>query len=542
MKIFEAATPEGRKTAIIMLLLTSVYLVFELGFNARLLDVVGANASHDEVENIENYGRYISGVATTLVFWNFQIKNALSAQASAIKVLISLLLSATLSVVGMYYFQKILVDFLTDHTAADTRARAALLVPISHLIKSNDFKLAQLDLKPEAFESPEGKTFIATFALQALAVPKLFDKVAPQADGVFRMTVVQRRGQETESYAEFQKSASALKTKYVSDYSVGNRAYNDALNNIPIQQRDSWTDYKNSLTYRGAYGGVKRIEPNRVPAGKWAEVRHSVRSKGIEVSNDWRPDDQVSFYRAIDRKVRSQARNEFEQKSKNSLGSGVGLEPNLTFDQWVNSAAIQQQWRETLRVPAKTRLNPSMTLADYSARVYEPAVVADVLQIKNERLAPVAQYADGRKFENVGKDNARALIVPPIALTFSLIGAFLHILKCCLFVAKLFVSFSLTMFWGVFFGYLALVLVIPFAFPNQVTQQPLITTLARHTETALGPFFGGGLNNASHWVMLMQKYFYVVNENVRVRVLHGFTYGYEGGEVQRVPEGKLGTP
>ena len=67
-------------------------------------------------------------------------------------------------------------------------------MPISHLIKSNDFKLAQLDLKPEAFESPEGKTFIATFALQALAVPKIFDEVAQQADGVFRMTVVQRRG------------------------------------------------------------------------------------------------------------------------------------------------------------------------------------------------------------------------------------------------------------------------------------------------------------------------------------------------------------
>lgn len=54
-----------------MLCLISICLVFELGFNACLLDVAVGSATHDEVDHIEKYGRIISGVALTLLFWGF---------------------------------------------------------------------------------------------------------------------------------------------------------------------------------------------------------------------------------------------------------------------------------------------------------------------------------------------------------------------------------------------------------------------------------------------------------------------------------------
>ena len=45
-----------RRLALYMLVLTGIYLIVELGFNARLLDVVGGLASHDEIERIEVFG------------------------------------------------------------------------------------------------------------------------------------------------------------------------------------------------------------------------------------------------------------------------------------------------------------------------------------------------------------------------------------------------------------------------------------------------------------------------------------------------------
>ena len=48
-------------------LITGLYLMFELAFNARLLDVVGGTATTEQVHNIEIFGKLLSGTAAALV-------------------------------------------------------------------------------------------------------------------------------------------------------------------------------------------------------------------------------------------------------------------------------------------------------------------------------------------------------------------------------------------------------------------------------------------------------------------------------------------
>ena len=55
------------RQTLILIVLTIVYLCFELGFNARLLDVVGGNVEPAAVEDVEFYGRSLSGIAAALV-------------------------------------------------------------------------------------------------------------------------------------------------------------------------------------------------------------------------------------------------------------------------------------------------------------------------------------------------------------------------------------------------------------------------------------------------------------------------------------------
>lgn len=46
-----------------LIVLTVIYLSFELGFNARLLDVVGSRATPHDIEELEFFGRTLSGIA-----------------------------------------------------------------------------------------------------------------------------------------------------------------------------------------------------------------------------------------------------------------------------------------------------------------------------------------------------------------------------------------------------------------------------------------------------------------------------------------------
>ena len=67
------------RQTLILIVLTIIYLCFELGFNARLLDVVGGDVKPHDVEDVEFYGRSLSGIAAALVvlqlMWRRRLKN-----------------------------------------------------------------------------------------------------------------------------------------------------------------------------------------------------------------------------------------------------------------------------------------------------------------------------------------------------------------------------------------------------------------------------------------------------------------------------------
>ncbi|MEG0885399.1 MAG: hypothetical protein RSH52_29570, partial [Janthinobacterium sp.] len=67
------------RQTLILIVLTIMYLCVELGFNARLLDVVGGDVKPHDVEGVEFYGRSLSGIAAALVvlqlMWRRRLKN-----------------------------------------------------------------------------------------------------------------------------------------------------------------------------------------------------------------------------------------------------------------------------------------------------------------------------------------------------------------------------------------------------------------------------------------------------------------------------------
>ncbi|STQ61765.1 Uncharacterised protein [Pseudescherichia vulneris] len=53
--------------------ITLTYLICELAFNSRLLDLVGTISTAEEVHNMERYGRTLTAIAAALLVLQFAL-------------------------------------------------------------------------------------------------------------------------------------------------------------------------------------------------------------------------------------------------------------------------------------------------------------------------------------------------------------------------------------------------------------------------------------------------------------------------------------
>lgn len=516
---------DERRIALTMLVLTLCYLIVELGFNARLLDVVGGLATHEEVERIEVFGRLISGTALALLFLGFQLKKASSQNWERGTYLVRLPLVATICIATMYFGQRALVDWLVDHSAAEDRSRAAVLVPMTHLMTQQNFSLTGLDLDAAGFRTPEGKTFLATFPLQALSVPGLSDRLTKQAPIMFAMFAEKVRGSPEDFHRDFTSSQKRLQELYEQEYLPASRRFTEETTGPALSSRQdaAWYDYRASLQRRH-----RRLHPGNVPPAYWPSVRQELQHKEVPISNSWRPSDRQGFERAVEQQVRNKALASFREQARNALGLSRNLDPGLSEDQFLAHPAIQDKWKESLSLPQHLKLSPDPSVGALERAVYEPAIEADAERLVRERLASPSLYADGARFATIGRDSYRSLIVPPIALFFSLAGAITHLFKCGAFAVKARRKVSPWAFRLALAAYLGLAATLPLLLANQVTGQHLFQRLADQTRDGLGGFKGTIVAGGIRWTTQFQPIFYPVNEFVRTKMLLGLSYGYEG--------------
>ena len=496
-----------------MLALTATYLLVELGFNARLLDTVGGTATAEEIDSIEIYGRWISGAALTLFSWSGVFKNAIASKLNVFWLSVKLVFWAVVCCTTMYAIQEAIIRTVVAVSSGEARARAAVLVPVAHMLTKENVKLIGLDVTAQDYQTPEGKSFLATFALQAIAVPELGEKMQKFADGLFGRIAEDSRGGSRSAYHSYIESHRAIEQQYRDEYLKGSRSYKAALDGIPAKQQAAWSDYEKSLAQQ-------RWNPSTVPMVWAGRVRSNVQKK-VPVPNDWRPSDKATFFGAVEQRVQREAFREFTRKSN-------GVMPNLTLTQFMLTSNVQSQWRDALKIGAEVILPPNLSEKQFAATVWEGIIGADVNKLKRERMAPPESYADGNLHSKLGRDSIRALSVPPIALFFSLLGALTHLFKCMLWTTKIFVIVPRLAILTTFVIYLGLVIVVPFPKTNRFTEQPLFVKLEGDTRAQMPMRSGYVVAAMVRWAIQMQHYFYPVNEHVRVNVLGGMRFGYHG--------------
>jgi hypothetical protein len=513
-----------RKTAVLMLILTALYLTVELAFNARLLDTVGGTASAEEIDKIEIYGRWISGAALTLFAWSGVFKKSLTSGVRPLFLATKLLFSAAVCCGAMYVLQEFIIRTVVATSTGESRARAAILVPVTHILTKENVTLKDLDVTAADYQTPEGKSFLATFALQAIAVPELGVKMRKVADAMFGRVAEEMRGGVEGAYAAYRESQQTIEKQYQNDYLKGNRSYQSAVYSIPRRQRDAWVDYEHSLVEH-------RWKPSTVPGMYAGRVRSNVQQK-VPVPNNWNPADQQTFYAAVAGKVQSEAQQEFSSKSD-------GLQPNLSLAQFMATASVQDKWRTALKISSLVVLTPGLSPVQFSASTYDDIIAGDLNKLKADRLAKPSAYSDSGYLDAVGRDSIRVLAVPPIALFFSLLGAFTHLFKCMLWTSKMIVTIPTRFVFSAFALYVGLVFTVPLFLTNRFTVQPLYVKLENDTKAQMPYGTGHVVSRMLRWAIQMQHYFYPVNESVRIYVLNGMSFGYHDKSIALQPKEKL---
>ena len=210
---------------------------------------------------------------------------------------------------------------------------------------------------------------------------------------------------------------------------------------------------------------------------------------------------------------------------------------------------VQKRLREKLALPLQTRVQPEYpkedALKQFALALQAPHLDYAVQQQLPRLQAALASYGTGGANEKRGEDAARAVIVPPIALMFSLLGALTHLAKLLyLLLLPLSAALLSVTAWRpvrllnrhpLIFPVLLICLLLGLCSVtnNSITASPAYQSL-RHAlqgaEVAItntpSPLSGGTLLRAIHTVSIGQSYSYPLNHAIRQNVLFGFDFGY----------------
>ena len=187
-------TREKRAYAPLMLVLTALYLIFELAFNARLLDITGSFATRRDVDAIEFYGRIISGLALTLAVWGMILRQANATYQARPNVVRALFLSTIILMPATYYGEKALLERIVAHSTGEQRRDAMFLQYIKRDIVHGEMDPQKVRLDAETRHSPAGKAFLSILPLMGLSVS---DSAKQQAELAVKEAMARTVRQDT---------------------------------------------------------------------------------------------------------------------------------------------------------------------------------------------------------------------------------------------------------------------------------------------------------------------------------------------------------
>lgn len=370
----------------------------------------------DDVHHIEVYGRTLSGIAAALV--------ALQLLMAAHRPVIQRAFVCVAVGVVVYFSLQTLVNTLVDRSSPEFRRQAMNLVLVQRAMVDGRAELDGLTAEKsqrEVFALPE-KAFLALFPALATSVDRLEEKIADAKLDLLQQQIGRELGYETGVFAKYRSALADLRKRFL-QYARGTTDELDAR--VSLEQRDAWARYTQDLR---RYNWT----PSTVPPRRREAVVSNVR-KSVPVPPSWHPADRITFNAAVEDRVRQEARR---GRDGSVTVQGKRVPPGLAWADFVGHAGVQAELRERMQLPGSVVVATNYTGPEFTAQFYKPLLLKLAKEQIGQYTAPLDTFEQGGSNEKAGLDAARAVIVPPIALLFSLLGAVGHMGKLIYLVLK----------------------------------------------------------------------------------------------------------
>ena len=406
------------------------YLIVELAFSAQLLELAGSSIDADRLNSIEYVGRTLSGIAVSLFLISYVVKRYRPGVGRYLRVLIVTMVT----IACVWGIQEMVIDGVVDGMASgEGKLEASLvLTTTTDLLRNGHITIPSLDLTDEVLASPDGLSFMAMFPALALSHPTIVADLKPLLPNALKRSLILSCDVAlpclgtpeqflNERWPEMRDSLDALYNEY-------DKARQPLTDPPPQMLRrhagEAWIDYNISLGSRG-------FKYDTAPKDM---VRQSLRRKGLRVPDNWQLDDYEGFERAVRGKIMRDARPAFHSFSRKLLGH-PDLPPDLDRAGFFKRADVQKLvWQRRGVLEDET---DSLTLPVLDAAATDDGVMsriyADLLEFQSQYMAnnlsrETASKPYGEWYKS-SKQAAESVVVPPIALGFSILGALAHIAK-----------------------------------------------------------------------------------------------------------------
>lgn len=523
------------RATVVLVLLTTVYLSLELGFNARLLDALGTSIEVDQIHNLERCGRALSGAALALLLLQLAIHSRARLQdiaglGSAGGFWCMTALVCGVAATGVYLSLDRYTESLVDDSTGGFRRASMTAVLVKDAMLGGDIRLGNLPDQDALFSAPEGKAFLALFPRFAVSMTSLKSEFGQDEKVQLARKVSRKLGGQAAYYATYRKAVNATFDKWKRyDRAAPQKMEVMLEQRIATEQDRAWNQYLRDL---GKHGW----SPYTVPYQYHDRVRAKLRAR-VPVAPDWNLTDEAGLRDAVARKVRDAAQSRANTTSMKVNGRTIPL--GLGWESFFAQPAIQSALRDQLHLPQGGTLRLVYASGtQFDREVFQPALDRVVGQQWPAYLADSSAYADGGRFESVGRSAARAVIVPPVALFFSLLGALTHMTKlaCMICYASLRAIPGGARWTGWAIGAIFLVAGIGIAgltlADNAFTRSTAYLLLERKiVQSSSAPLQAAMMARALHGVAVGQGFLYPVNEAIRTHVLDGLTYGFHPAEI-----------
>ena len=219
------------------------------------------------------------------------------------------------------------------------------------------------------------------------------------------------------------------------------------------------------------------------------------------MDKNWTPYNKNVFKNAVVNKILTEADKSFAQKSKELAGEP--LKPYMKFEEFANLDLIQDRFKESLQVSENVDLYA--TEKDFYDMTFGTKIEKEIEKQNALLTEDASLLANGAPNELIGKASLKAVVVPPVAMIFSLFFAVLNAVFITLKIVYLFVHVNKKIQGALAAGFIFAIAYLPLTIGSDLSANSITSYFVQSSQEAIG--------NASigfTWLMNFQPVVYPI--------------------------------